>query len=352
MLRAKEGRTFMEKEATTEVKKKSVSDIIIDKILRDVDDKGCMPWQRPYEMYNSFNYFTLHTYKGINRLLLPFGEYITQKQINEYNRTHNEDYRFAKGIKWYPVVFFKTDVKKVSKETVDTLLEQKKEDLKSINIKSKGRKYLFNYMGWSYYIEDGEYYKEHNILRYTPVADRTFFINSKGETLPSRIECGEVEITMSKPDEVLQNYLDRSGIIVEETVDIPCYSPSLDLIKLNKHFKDEGCYFSTSFHECAHSTGHPSRLNRDSLIKSDKNSYAVDECIAEITASLLCAETGIHNFETSGTLAYQTNLAYINSWKKRIKNFGKEFIYIVSQADKAFNYIMSFTDDSWEEGTL
>ncbi len=36
-----------------------------------------MPWQKPYTQYNAFNYFTLKAYRGINRLILPFGEYLT-----------------------------------------------------------------------------------------------------------------------------------------------------------------------------------------------------------------------------------------------------------------------------------
>ena len=49
-------------------------------------------------------------------------------------------------------------------------------------------------------------------------------------------------------------------------------------------------------------------------------------------------------------LCFSTNLlpavqkAYVQSWKKRIKDWGKEFIYIVSQADKAFNYICGDVD--------
>lgn len=330
---------------------KSVADIIIERILKDVDEKGTMPWQRPYEIYNSFNYFTKESYRGINRLLLPFGEYITRNQINEYNRTHKEDFRFQKGIQWYPVVFFKKEKKDVTAETVQELLESGEVE-KWDNSSSKGVEYLFRYEGWVYCKEGTNYYKKRNILRYTPVADRHFFANSKGELLPSRIELGEVEIVQSKPNEVLDNYIEKSGIEVQYSADIPCYFPQLDILRLNKYAKTPEAYYATSFHECAHSTGHPSRLNRESLISNTKEMYAVDECIAEITACLLCAETGISTFETSGTYGYANNLAYINGWKRRIKDWGKEFIYIVSQADKAFNYIMSATEENWEEEIL
>lgn len=341
----------MAEEVFEKGKSKSVADIIIDRILKDVDEKGSMPWQRPYEIYNAFNYFTKESYKGINRLLLPFGEYITKNQINEYNRTHHEDFRFQKGIQWFPVVFFKREKKDVSAEVVQEILDSGKVE-KHDKSSSHEVEFLFRYEGWAYFREKELYYKKRNILRYTPVADRRFFANSRGEMLPSRIELGEVEIVQSEPNAVLNNYIEREGIDVEYGADMPCYYPQLDMIKLNKYARSEEAFYVTSFHECAHSTGHPSRLNRESLTSNTKEMYAVDECIAEITACLLCAETGISTFETSGTYGYANNLAYINGWKKRIKDWGKEFIYIVSQADKAFNYIMSATDENWEEDTL
>ena len=73
---------------------KSVTDIVLERLLKDVEENECMPWQKPYTQYNAFNYFTLKAYRGINRLILPFGEYLTATQINEYNKKHNEDFRF------------------------------------------------------------------------------------------------------------------------------------------------------------------------------------------------------------------------------------------------------------------
>ena len=57
--------------------KKSVAQIVIDNFLKDVDERGSMPWQRPYERYESFNYFSKKAYRGINRLILPGGEYLS-----------------------------------------------------------------------------------------------------------------------------------------------------------------------------------------------------------------------------------------------------------------------------------
>ena len=36
-------------------KKKSVSDIIIDRFLKDVEEKGTMPWQRPSPIWRVYD---------------------------------------------------------------------------------------------------------------------------------------------------------------------------------------------------------------------------------------------------------------------------------------------------------
>lgn len=317
--------------------KKTVAQIIIENFLKDVDDRGTMPWQRPYERYESFNYFSKKAYRGINRLILPGGEYITRNQINEYNKTHGEDFRFQKGIEWFPVVFFKPDIRKVSQDEVAELFPDAVFDENFYKFKD----------GWNYMVQKGQLVKRRNILRYYMVAERQHFKNSKGEYLPSRIETGEIVVTKQKPQEVIDAYVARSGVKVIDTLGTPAYNPVTDTVELNKHTKSEDAWFSTAFHELGHSTGAKHRLNREGVVDpvifgSDK--YAKEECIAEITACLCCAETGITDMETSGSQEYNNNIAYVQSWKKKVREWGSSFIYIVSQADKAFNYICGDPD--------
>lgn len=336
-----------------EKEKKTASDVIIERFLKDVDEKGTMPWQRPYERYNAFNYFTCKTYRGINRLLLPFGEYLTRKQINEYNKAHNEDFRFQKGIEWFPVVFFTTKEYTISEEELLKVLPD-------VNVSSKENAYLGVEGAWSYYKLDGKYIKRRNILKYFEVAERKHFKNSKGEMLPSKIEEEVVVVNKEEPKSVIKNYINRNPNL-EVTYDsggTPCYIPDLDRVELNPFVKNEDSWFSIAFHELAHSTGHRSRLNRVGIHyppratrKQKDDLYASEECIAEITACLLCAECGVYELEqdgvmvTSGSKEYDNNVAYVQAWKQRVKDWGKEFIYIVSQADKAFNFILGDTED-------
>jgi antirestriction protein ArdC len=54
-------------------------------------------------------------------------------------------------------------------------------------------------------------------------------------------------------------------------------------------------HFGTWAHEASHSTGHPKRLNRDSIAEAapfGSSVYAGEELIAELSAAYLCAEAG------------------------------------------------------------
>lgn len=321
------------------MEKKTAVEIVIENFLKDVDEVGLMPWQCPYKVFYAFNWATMQPYKGINRLILPFGEYLTANQLNEYNKANNEDFRFQKGIKWYQVVYYKRDTKQVSQAEITKLLDSEVELKNSINSPNS---FICFYYPWKYYTdENAMLWKEKRVLMYYSVADIKHFKNSKGETLPSRIESGEVSLTYSNANEVIDNYIENQGIFVNTNYNgVSAYVPSLDIIKLNPNHRTQEDWYSTTFHELAHSTGHQLRLNRDSLVNYNKENRPVEECIAEIVSGLLCSECGVYTFSTQESKEYTNNLAYVANWKKRILDWGEKFIYIVSQAEKAFNYIL------------
>ena len=350
------GKYYPKKKTNPNEEKRTVADVMIDTFLRDVDSTGQMPWQRPYERYNAFNYFTKKPYRGINRLILPAGEYMTKNQVSRYNIEKGyvfqngsswektpEAFIMQKGIEWLPVVYYSRKEYPASVEEIQELFP---------GYERTGKKtYIGTGKGWVWFeVQDG-FKKQKTILKYFSVADRRHFRNEKGEMLPSRITTGEVVITKQEPLKVFLNYVDREGIKVDMTGNgrTPCYIPMFDQVVLNPLQKNEDTWFSTAFHELGHSTGHKSRLNRDLSGPQGSDEYAVEECVAEICASLCCAETGIHDFKTSSSLTYDNSIAYVQSWKKRVKDWGGRFIYIVSEADKAFDYICGADSNSEDE---
>lgn len=352
--------TKVKKSSVSKKPKKKVDEILIEEFLKDVDKEGKMPWQMPYRRYLSFNWATGNQYHGFNRLFLPNGEYLTMNQIIKYNEKHGTNYRYTKKKErdWWYVVFFKTSAKDVTKEEF--------EDLKDTGttyddfLKSDG--YL-RINGWIYRTDGTKVWRTRNILRYTKVADRTCFIDEEKGVLPSKLEAGEVFVTHTKPQVIVDNYVKRTGVTIEETNDIPCYVPSEDTVYLNKHTRSEDDYWSVAFHELGHSTMRYDRCNRDywkyfeSISKSvklplnyDKNEeYAKEECIAEIIASLACSECDIHDFSTTESKSYSNNLAYVNHWKSKVKDWGRSFLYIVSQAEKGYQFLVGDIEESSKE---
>src|SRR5262249_12704260 len=71
------------------------------------------------------------------------------------------------------------------------------------------------------------------------------------------------------------------------------YTPALDRVTMPPQtwFSQPERYYSTLYHELTHSTGHPSRLHRDTLkdaCRFGSTNYSKEELVAEMGAAFLC----------------------------------------------------------------
>lgn len=112
--------------------------------------------------------------------------------------------------------------------------------------------------------------------------------------------------------------------------DRACYIPSRDIINMpdKTAFTNESEFYSTLYHELVHSTGNTKRLHREGL------SYASEELVAELGASMLCTEAGI----IQDTI--DNSQAYINGWVKKFKEKPKMIVQCSSKAQKAIEYLL------------
>jgi antirestriction protein ArdC len=115
----------------------------------------------------------------------------------------------------------------------------------------------------------------------------------------------------------------------------PAYVPALDLIRMPAMDEitatDE--YYSTLFHELAHSTGHPRRLCRfgvDAGCFESREEYSKEELVAEITSALLCHDCGVDS-----QASIKNSAAYIQGWSRFIAAKAAVFLSAVNQAYKA-----------------
>ena len=273
-----------------------VYQIVTDKIIAELE-KGIIPWKKPWTGTNfARNWVTQKPYKGINKMLLDPGEYLTWNQIKDAKGS------LKKGTKSHLVVFWKQNVYS--------------------NIKDNGEKE-------EKLIPCLRYFNVYNINDCigieSKLVDQLFIDNNPIEDA----------------ENVISKYLIKSNCKLEfiKGSDRAFYSPSEDKIVMPiiKQFNSTEEYYSTLFHENIHSTGHISRLNR--LTKNAgfaSQIYSKEELCAEIGATILCNEIGI---DTSKT--FQNNVAYIQSWLKALKNDKTLIMSASSQAEKAVNLILN-----------
>lgn len=140
-------------------------------------------------------------------------------------------------------------------------------------------------------------------------------------------------------DSIIRAYLDRSGVkLIHKVGDEAYYSPSRDCIILPapEQFTCMEERYSTAFHELAHSTGHPSRLDRlRTTARFGNESYSKEELVAEITATALMNYTGL---ETRST--FRNSTAYIQGWLTALRNDKRMIVSASGAAAKAFDYIV------------
>ncbi len=139
---------------------------------------------------------------------------------------------------------------------------------------------------------------------------------------------------------IIENYINREKLEVDLNGSEAFYIPSKDKLTMPKHnsFVNNESFYSTYFHELAHSTGNEKRLNRKDnkqIVRFGDPDYAREELIAEMTSGFLS------NFSGIDTKHVQRNrLAYIQNWISVLKNDKKLFISAAQSGQKATEYIL------------
>ena len=152
--------------------------------------------------------------------------------------------------------------------------------------------------------------KQLPVLRYYRVFNAT-----QADHLPERFHPAPGEHSeISGPQAVLDGYLARGPKLVHVAGDRADYHPATDTIRLplRSQFRSAEGYYATAFHEAGHSTGHPTRLGRPGIAAFDhfgSDKYAREELVAQMSSSLLCAQTGIEDPEI-----FENSASYIAGW--------------------------------------
>lgn len=124
------------------------------------------------------------------------------------------------------------------------------------------------------------------------------------------------------------------------------YTPSNDSITLpdRSQFFETAGFVETLLHEMSHSTGHPSRLNRESIAamtltsdvppntkdENNINNYPLEELVAEFSSIMVEKDLGV---TSSGGM--KNHAAYLNSWIAALEKDENVLFRVILAADNA-----------------
>jgi antirestriction protein ArdC len=124
------------------------------------------------------------------------------------------------------------------------------------------------------------------------------------------------------------------------------YLPGSDQVKIAQpgRFESRESYYATLFHELVHSTGHPSRLNRDIGLRTSpfgSPDYSKEELVAELGAAFLCAAAGI------SPPTIEQSAAYIDGWRRKLRDDKRLVIQAAGQGQRGADHIrgLSFENE-------
>lgn len=272
-------------------------------------ESGVIPWEKPWiGSCGAWSRATGKYYSLINQFLLPSGEYATITQINA------EGGHVNKGAKAKQVWMF-----------YYKRIEETDEESGEVEVKFLPRQ---------------RYERVFNIAEDTDLEVKH---DKSGDEMAVGVE------PITAVENVKNDYLTRfRGLEFREVMgNRAYYSPAMDTVVVpdKSQFNEVAEFYSTVFHELAHSTGHSSRLNRfadnDASACFGGEDYSREELCAELTACAVLANMGVET-----TSSFRNNAGYIQSWVNALKEDTKAIVRASAKAEAAFNLIMGIEVNS------
>lgn len=285
-----------------------VYSIVSEKIANALENGVC-PWHKPWSAKgNQYVNRKGQPYSFLNTLLLmaqgkPEGEFLTFKQITA------EGGKVKSGAKSAIITFY---TKLVIKDKSLTATEQADADNED---KVKTIPYL-------------KYYRVFHISDCEGIEPKHVTEEVKNEFEP-----------IAAAEKLLADYLAANeGLnFSEDGGDSAYYSISTDSIHvpMRSTFESIEEFYSTTFHECGHSTGHESRLNRPIKNQFGSVKYSEEELVAEIVAACAVFHCGIDSDK-----AFNNSVAYLQGWAEKLRENPKWFAIASARAEKAYKYLI------------
>lgn len=291
-------------------KKNSVYELVAENIIRQLE-QGTAPWQIPWQSNAPslpYNAITGKRYKGINVLsLLSAGKsdprWVTFKQAEAHG------WKINKGEKASLIQYIKTHEYTPLRDEHGTIIQN----------------------------ESGHPVKELNML-YKPVIANAWVFNAQQiNGIAPLIITEKTDNKWEAIDRVENLVRESKAHIIHSGQDRAYYNITQDhiIMPFTNQFPSADRYYATLLHELGHWTAHQDRLDRNILYRYGSIGYAREELRAEIASMLLGHELNIGHDPSQ-------HIAYVDSWIKILKDSPYEIQLAALEAEKIFNYILSF----------
>jgi len=301
-------------------------------MLNAIKTQKRLPWVKPWNCTGvpAMNYVSKRPYSGINAFIfgfMPFENpyFLTFKQIVALGKGMTKENRpsIKKGSKGIPVVFYKKLAYHNKKNISDSPSLIK-------SLQAKGETVYVSMLMKVYYVfnvQDVENYSFEfpEMIEAAKTMNNTINRNALCENIITEYSAKECSISIIKSDRAFYR-------LNGDTIVLPT----------REQFKDTNKFYSTAFHEIAHSTGHKDRLDRDTIRNFDgfgNHNYSKEELVAELSASLLGSKVGI--FDT----CKDNSAAYIQNWISKLTDKPEMLMEASREAVKAVGFIEKTTTE-------
>ena len=171
------------------------------------------------------------------------------------------------------------------------------------------------------------------------VRQYTVFNAEQADGLPARST--PTPEPLWKTHQEAERVLEDSGVPVRHVAgDRAYYNLNRDEVVLPERgqFPSANHYYQTALHELGHSTGHPERMNRETLVEGIKTGfgspdYAKEELRAEISAMMTGERVGVGHDPSRGA-------AYVEGWIAALEEDPREIRRAAADAQKISDFVL------------
>lgn len=355
---------------------------IAEKIIAIIESGDVQQWRKTWtttaggtihEIYNQVLEGTVavnaYTLKQYDSLFIPSGFYVTFKQIKD-KKLHLT--KGAKGQPNYKPCSFYKNLTVLEQAALDKEMENKEELKEEIKALIEGKIYSLK-VAFKYTDDKGNEREFNEILEWNKKQQKFIYMKFQYvlEYLFKAEDCGlnieelwkisdenpkpiNEKTRIQKVEKVKDSYIDRAHLKYSEiNQDKAYYSPGSHsvVIPTKNQFDTIEDYYQTMLHEFAHSTGHPTLLNRKTLTAScgfGSVTYSKEELVAELSSLYTMISLKLM---TDNLL--KNSIAYLKSWGRGLKEGIKHnIISTISQSRKATNLILNISEDERKDASL